>query len=46
MDHDSVNYSQAVFDEIQGTLSQYLKDVGYTDIPFIPVAGNTGANIK
>lgn len=47
IDDKSFAYSQARYDEIKATISDYLKKVGYNPatIPFVPVSGWTGENL-
>jgi translation elongation factor EF-1alpha len=45
MDHPTVGYSQALFQEIEAELGLYLKEIGFKHIVFIPVAGQDGENL-
>eukprot|EP00547_Thalassionema_nitzschioides_P014533 CAMPEP_0194251686 /NCGR_PEP_ID=MMETSP0158-20130606/25940_1 /TAXON_ID=33649 /ORGANISM="Thalassionema nitzschioides, Strain L26-B" /LENGTH=441 /DNA_ID=CAMNT_0038988887 /DNA_START=14 /DNA_END=1339 /DNA_ORIENTATION=+ len=47
MDDESVQYSEARYQEIKAELSDYLKKVGYKSmkIPFIPISAWVGDNI-
>jgi len=47
MDSDSVNFSQARFDEIKEEVSGYLKRIGYDPekINFVPISGWLGDNM-
>eukprot|EP00747_Dinoflagellata_sp_TGD_P166782 gnl/TRDRNA2_/TRDRNA2_190123_c0_seq1.p1 gnl/TRDRNA2_/TRDRNA2_190123_c0~~gnl/TRDRNA2_/TRDRNA2_190123_c0_seq1.p1 ORF type:complete len:452 (+),score=110.88 gnl/TRDRNA2_/TRDRNA2_190123_c0_seq1:127-1482(+) len=50
MDHPTVQYSSARFEEIKKAVSTFLKDVGYKskdgkESPFVPISGLGGDNI-
>ncbi|TPP62412.1 Eukaryotic release factor 3 (Erfs) (Hbs1) [Fasciola gigantica] len=42
---DTVNWSQARFDQIQSQLSHFLKGMNITAVDFCPVSGLTGVNL-
>lgn len=41
MDEQTVNYSEARYNEIQAELKEYLKKIGYNpdNIPVVPISG-------
>ena len=45
---DAVNYDRQKYEETKMSLSTLLKNIGYKveNIPFIPISGYTGANLK
>jgi elongation factor 1-alpha len=47
MDSDSVNYSEARFNEIKEAVSGFLKRIGYKpdDVPFVPISAWNGDNL-
>jgi elongation factor 1-alpha len=47
MDDNSVNYSEARFNEIKDEVSKYLGKIGYKpqNIPFVPISGWMGDNM-
>lgn len=49
MDEETVQWSEARFNEIVTNLSPYLKSVGYNvqrDVTFLPLSGLKGYNLK
>mmetsp|Transcript_19671 Transcript_19671/g.27127 ORF Transcript_19671/g.27127 Transcript_19671/m.27127 type:complete len:454 (+) Transcript_19671:123-1484(+) len=47
MDHNSVNFSEARFDEIQNETSKFLKKIGFSpdNIAFVPISALKGDNL-
>ena len=46
MDDPSVDWSKARYNEIKDKMILFTKATGYKDVPFLPISGYTGENLK